>query len=134
MKNYDVQSIEIASSAVKAHRYIADPKNLPNWTHAFASADETSAVMRTSDGEVRLSLHTRSDINSGIIDWKMTFPDGSQGDAYSRVVPTSADRCVYTFVLLAPPVPLEMLEGALNAQMEILAKELVAVKNIIEAL
>ena len=134
MKTYDVQSIEIAVSAKKAHRYIADPKNLPVWTNAFANADETSAVMRTPDGEVRLNLHTRSDVNSGIIDWKITFPDGSKSDAYSRVVPTAADRCVYTFVLLAPPVPLEMLEGALNAQVEILAKELVAVKNIVEAL
>lgn len=133
MKTFDVQEIEIAAPAAKAHRYIADPTNLPRWTHAFSVADEGQAVMRTPNGEVKVNLRTASDPATGVIDWTMGFPDGSQGSAYSRVVPVGTDRCVYVFVLLAPPVPLEMLEGALSAQIETLAKELRAVKEIIEA-
>jgi hypothetical protein len=34
------------------------------------------------------------------------------------------DRSIYTFVLEAPPVPLERLEGALAEQSRILIKEL----------
>lgn len=133
MKTFDVQSIEIETPAEKAHSYISDPRNLPSWTHAFSSADESAAIMRTPKGEVKIRLHTRSDAQTGVVDWTMVFPDGSQGSAFSRVVSVGTDRCVYSFVLLAPPVPLEMLEGALSAQVEILAKELVSVKKIIEA-
>lgn len=132
MKTFDVQSIEIEVPADRAHRYIADPRNLPAWTHAFSKADDTSAVMRTPDGEVQIQLRTRSDTETGIVDWTMEFPDGSQGSAYSRVVPVGSDRCAYSFVLLAPPVPLEMLEGALSAQVQILAKELMSLRRIIE--
>lgn len=133
MKTFDVQSIEIEAPASAAHRYIADPRHLPAWTHAFSAADDKSAVMRTPNGELQIRLHTRCDAATGIVDWTMVFPDGSEGSAHSRVVPLNAERCVYSFVLLAPPVPLEMLEGALNAQMQILARELVSLKQIVEA-
>lgn len=134
MKPFDVQSVDIAVSADRAHRYIADPVNLPQWTHAFSTADAASAIMRTPRGEVPIKLRTSSDGATGVVDWAMIFPDGSQGHAYSRVVPMGADRCIYAFVLLAPPVSLEMLEGALSTQMEILTKELASVKRIIESL
>jgi uncharacterized protein YndB with AHSA1/START domain len=35
MTTFDVQSIEIAAPFSMAFRYIADPANLPEWTHAF---------------------------------------------------------------------------------------------------
>ncbi|WP_346914182.1 hypothetical protein [uncultured Roseibium sp.] len=63
----------------------------------------------------------------------MTFPDGSVGTAYSRVTPDGAEKSIYSFVLMAPPVPLEMLEGALSEQMGILARELVELKTRLEA-
>ena len=132
MKTFDVQNIEIVAPAEEAYKYIADPGNLPQWTHAFASADASSAVMRTPKGEVAIKLTTRCDAGTGSVDWMMKFPDESVGRAYSRVVPTDKDRCVYTFVLLAPPVPLEALEGALAIQSEILAKELKALKALVE--
>ncbi len=69
---------------------------------------------------------------TGTIDWKMTFPDGAIGVAYSRVTPDGEARSVYSFVLMAPPVPLEALEGALKAQSETLAKELLRLKDILE--
>jgi hypothetical protein len=134
MKTFDIQSIEIEVAAEKAHRYIADPCNLPFWAHAFEKADATSALLRTPNGAVKIVLHTRGDELTGIVDWTMVFPDGAQAGAFSRVVPVGVERCVYSFVLLAPPVPLEVLEGALNAQIEILAGELKAVKRIIEGL
>lgn len=133
MKTFDVQNIEINLSADVAHRFIGDPANLPKWTNAFSSADRSNAVMRTPDGEVRIELRTEADAETGAVDWTMTFPDKAVGHAFSRVVPVAADRCVYVFVLLAPPVALEMLEGALNVQMQTLAKELAVLKQILES-
>ena len=45
-----------------------------------------------------------------------TFPDGSVGLAQSRVTETTRGTCIYSFVLHAPPVALEQVEGALEAQ------------------
>lgn len=133
MKTFDVQSIEINAPAQAVHRYIAEPRNLPAWTHAFSVADDSGAAMRTPNGEVQIQLQTQSDEATGVVDWTMRFHDGSEGRAFSRVAPLDVERCVYSFVLLAPPVPLEMLEGALDAQMQILARELVSLKRIVEA-
>jgi len=114
-------------------RSVSQPSNLPKWTNAFKSADSSSAELVTPNGAVSIALQTITHDGHGTIDWKMTFPDGAVGMAYSRVTPDGADRAVYSFVLMAPPVPLEMLEGALGAQMEILAKELRALKGLLEA-
>lgn len=37
MKNYDVQSVLIQTSAKKAFEFIASPQNLVKWTSAFNS-------------------------------------------------------------------------------------------------
>lgn len=132
MKTFDVQSIGIDKPAAAVFAYIAEPSNLPKWTHAFQSADATSAELVTPNGAVPISLQTISNEDYGTVDWQMTFPDGTVGTAYSRVTPDGADRAIYSFVLMAPPVPLEMLEGALSSQMEILAGELVALKGLLE--
>ncbi|TXG85610.1 MAG: SRPBCC family protein [Sphingomonadales bacterium] len=133
MKTFDVQSIGINKPADVVFAFISQPANLPKWTSAFKSADSSSAELVTPNGAVPIALQTITHDGHGTIDWKMTFPDGAVGMAYSRVTPDGADRAVYSFVLMAPPVPLEMLEGALGAQMEILAKELRALKGLLEA-
>jgi hypothetical protein len=132
MKTFDVQSIGIAKPAAAVFAFVAEPSNLPKWTHAFKSADSTSAELVTPSGAVPISLETITHEGHVTIDWKMTFPDGNVGMGYSRVTPDGTDAAVYSFVLMAPPVPLEMLEGALSAQMEILAGELSALKGMLE--
>src|SRR3546814_6138512 len=96
------------------------------------SADAHSAELVAPNGAVPISLQTITHEGHGTIDWKMTFPDGTEGVAYSRVTPDGTNGAVYSFVLMAPPVPLEMLEGALSAQMEIIAGELVALKELLD--
>lgn len=133
MKTFDVQSIGIAKAAGTVFAFVAEPSNLPKWTHAFKSADAHSAELVTPNGAVPISLLTVTNAEHGTVDWKMTFPDGTEGVAYSRVTPDGAESAVYSFVLMAPPVPLEMLEGALSSQMEILAGELAKLKGLLEA-
>lgn len=133
MKTFDVQSIGIARPAQTVFAYIANPRTLPEWTSAFASADESSAEMVTPNGAVSIRLRTLADAATGTIDWQMTFPDGTMGHAFSRVTPDGAGRAVYSFVLMAPPVPLEMLEGALEVQMQTLGEELLRLKARLEA-
>lgn len=132
MKNYDVQSIAVKVSYDKAFGYIADPRNLPKWTNAFKQADSKGALMATPHGEIAIKLRVVSNVVYGNVDWFMTFPDGAEGRAFSRVVSVSQNETIYSFVLLAPPVPLEQLEGALSEQTEILSKELQHLKEILE--
>jgi hypothetical protein len=132
MKTYDVQEVELAVSARRAFERIADPKQLPHWAEAFASADRASAVLRTPSGPVSIGLTVEARQDTGTVDWKLTFPDGSVGHAHSRVVELASERCVYTFVLHAPPVPLEAIEGALEAQRATLRRELARLKELVE--
>ena len=133
MKTFDTQSVQIGIPAAEAFAFIADPANLPLWTNAFKSAGGGRAVLETPQGAVDIELETVTDGVAGTVDWHMTFPDGSLGQAFSRVTPDGKDKSIYTFVLMAPPVPLEALEGALEAQMAILAEELTGLKSRLEA-
>ena len=45
---------------------------------------------------------------------------------------TARGTCIYSFVLHAPPVPLERLEGALDAQRIALREELAELKGLLE--
>jgi uncharacterized protein YndB with AHSA1/START domain len=128
MRTFDVQSIEIAAPFSTVFRYIADPANLPEWTHAFTRVAERQATMETPAGAVQVGVRVDASEPHGTIDWTITFPDGGIAKAASRVTP-HGDRSIYTFVLEAPPVSLEQLEGALDAQSQILTRELATLAN-----
>jgi len=132
MKTHDIQSVSIKSPTKAVFEYIADPQNLPDWTNAFARADAETADLVTPNGTVAIRLNTKADSTHGTIDWEMIFPDGSVGTAYSRVTPEGDEGSIYGFVLMAPPVPLELLEGALKEQMTILTGELANLKSKLE--
>lgn len=133
MKSFDVQGIALNVSKNKAIAFIADPAQLPTWTNAFASVTPGRALMRTPSGEVMIDLVVDSSPEYGTVDWRMTFPDRTVARAFSRVVETDRNRCIYSFVLTPPPVPLEQLEGALEAQSRTLAEELKKLKEIVES-
>ena len=130
-KNHDVQSVNIPTTTEKAFNYIANPNNLPKWTGAFSQADEKAALLITPNGELKIGLETKVNIESGTVDWYMTMPDGSVGVAYSRVVGGPDGKAIYSFVLIAPPVPLEQIEEALSAQMIQLKEELEKLRTIL---
>lgn len=129
-RNFDVQSIAIDAPLDKVFPYIADPKNLPKWTKAFAKADEKSALMVTPNGQLQVGLRTEASRERGTIDWHMTMPDGTAASAFSRVTPNGKGS-VYTFVLMAPPVPIEQVEGTLQQQKELLRQELGNLQRIL---
>src|SRR5260370_39603524 len=129
MRAFDVQAIELSGSLERAFRYVADPRTLPEWTHAFRSVDNGRATLATPKGAVVVGLEVRASLESGTVDWFMTFPDGSVGRALSRLVPLDDARVLYSFVLLAPPVPLEQVEGALAEQAKVLRQELTALQK-----
>lgn len=132
MKMFDVQGIHLKATQQRTFEFIADPALLPKWTNAFASVNNGKAVLRTPAGEVEIGLEVKASAEQGTIDWLMKFPDGNVAVAYSRVVALDSKSCVYTFVLTPPPVPLEQLEGALEAQSHTLAEELQKLKEILE--
>ncbi|HWE18599.1 MAG TPA: SRPBCC family protein [Hyphomicrobiaceae bacterium] len=133
MQTFDVQFIAIEASRSRVFAFVAEPSNLPKWANAFKSADTHSARLETPRGEVAIALKTDARQDAGTVDWTMTFPGGAVGTAYARVTPNGENRSIFSFVLMAPPVPLEAVEGALDAQRKMLAEELQRLKNILEA-
>jgi hypothetical protein len=131
-KNFSVQSVLIDSQVDKVFNFIADPANLPKWTNAFKAADHQSALLATPAGEIKIALETKSAKEAGTIDWYLKMPDGSVAKAYSRIVENSDGKSIYAFILLAPPVPLEKLEGTVKEQEGILSEELKNLKQILE--
>jgi hypothetical protein len=129
---FDVQGIEIRASRDKLFRFIRDPCNLPRWAHAFKSADEGRAHLVTPAGAVDIGLRTDSDAQRGTVDWRLEFPDKSVAVAQSRITETTRGTCIYSFVLHAPPVPLEHVEGALEQQSATLRQELATLKALME--
>jgi len=131
MDMFRVESIHFSTTPEKAFAYVADPRHLPDWTNAFKSVENGRAVMATPAGTVEVDLLVKASASEGTIDWHITFPDGSVAFAYSRILPDSTGQAVYCFVLMAPPVPLEKLEGALDQQAAILRKELTKLSAIV---
>jgi len=131
MRDFDVQTVEIDAPFDVAFGYVADPRTLPEWTHAFRSVSDGRATLVTPRGALAIGLEVRASRESGTVDWTMTFPDGSVGRAFSRLVAREG-RTLYSFVLLAPPVPLQQVEGALAEQSRILREELKALQRRLE--
>ena len=92
------------------------PGNLPRWARAFTSAGNGRARLETPAGGVDIALDVSADAEAGTVDWRLEFPDGAVGVAQSRVTETTRGTCIYSFVLHAPPVALEQIEGALETQ------------------
>jgi len=124
IKTFDVQSVELPAAFQKAFDYIANPRNLPGWTSAFSQADDSSALLATPNGSLEIGLKTLADPTTGTIDWHMTMPDGSVGKVFSRLTELPNGNVVYSFVLPAPPVPVEQVEGTLEQQKQLLAQEM----------
>ena len=131
-QNFDVQSIELGAGSELAFSYIADRYNLPAWAYAFSDVTDEGARLRTPAGEVDIKLDVHAYDSNGVIVWVLTFPDGAVGRACSRVIPLKSSSCIYSFTLFPPPVPLEELEGQLEAQSKILKDELSKLKSIID--
>lgn len=132
MKMFDVQGIEIMASPAKVFEFLGEPSNLPRWAQAFVSAGDGRARLETPAGAVDVDLGVSANAETGTVDWRLTFPDGGVGLAQSRVTPTIRDTCIYSFVLHAPPVALEQVEGALEAQISTLTTELATLKSLME--
>ena len=52
MRMFDVQGIEIEASRRTVFEFVRNPRNLPQWAHAFESADDQTARLTTPAGMV----------------------------------------------------------------------------------
>lgn len=133
MPMFDVQGIEMMAPRQRVFEFVREPRNLPRWTHAFVSAGDGRARLQTPAGAVDIILDVSAHAETGTVDWRLVFPDGGVGIAQSRVTETTRGTCIYTFLLHAPPVALEQIEGALEAQRATLRSELATLKSLMEA-
>lgn len=132
MRTFDVQGIEIHAVRATVFEFVRDPRNLPRWARAFTSAGNGTARLVTPSGAVDVRLEVAANAGAGTVDWRLEFPDQTVGLAQSRVTDTTRDTCIYSFVLHAPPVALEQIEGALEAQRLTLHTELATLKSLME--
>jgi hypothetical protein len=132
MHTFDVQGIEIAAPRWRIFNFLREQSNLPSWAHGFVSAGNDRARLASPSGAVEVRLQVAADPETGVVDWRLEFPDGSVGLAHSRVTETARGTCIYSFVLNAPPVPLEQLEGTLEAQRVQLQSELATLRSLME--
>jgi hypothetical protein len=130
---FDVQAVEIHANCRKVFEFVSKPGNLPIWARAFVSAGDGMARLETPAGALEIRLDVTTNVDAGTVDWRMGFPDGGVGVAQSRVTETTRGTCIYSFVLHAPPVALEEIEGALDAQRAVLATELETLKSLLES-
>lgn len=132
-KNFDVQSIAINVAPDVAYNFIAEPTNVAKWAIGFSEVNGQTALMETPNGKMKIGLKMEVDPSTRTIDTIMTMPDGSVGKAFSRITENNQGASsIFTFVLMAPPVPLELIEGTLAQQKKQLAEELVLLKSILE--
>ena len=132
MRMFDVQAVEIAVPRQTVFEFVRDPANLPKWAHAFVTAEPGRARLETPAGAVDVALVVTADAETGIVDWRLAFPDGTIGLAQSRVTETARGTSIYSFVLHAPPIALELIEGVLEAQRAQLTSELATLKSLME--
>src|SRR5262245_32799179 len=132
MRMFDVQGIEIMAPRDKVFEFLREPGNLPKWAQAFVSVDEGRARLETPAGAIDVGLDVFSNADTGVVDWRLVFPNGSVGVAQSRVTESTRNTSIYSFVLHAPPVALEEVEGALETQRVILQSELTTLKSLME--
>jgi hypothetical protein len=132
MRMFDVHGIEIRAPRGRVLEFLRNPGNLPQWAHAFTSAGDGQARLETPAGAVDVRLGVSADAEAGTVDWRLDFPDGSVGLAQSRVTETTRGTCIYSFVLHAPPLALERVEGALEAQRATLQSELATLESLLE--
>ena len=132
MRMFDVQGIEITAPRRRVFEFLRDPANLPRWAHAFVSVENGRVRLESPNGAVDVDLGVTADAETGVVDWRLAFSDGSVGIAQSRVTETTRGTCIYSFVLHAPPVALEHVEGALDAQRVQLQSELATLKSLME--
>jgi hypothetical protein len=133
MRMFDIQGIEIKAPGKKVFEFLRMPENLSRWAQAFTSAGNGQARLETPAGAVDIALDVSANAEAGTVDWRLGFPDGGVGLAQSRVTETTRGTCIYSFVLHAPPVALEQIEGALEAQSRTLRSELTTLKALMEA-
>jgi hypothetical protein len=132
MRLFDIQGIEIMAARDDVFEFVRDPGNLPQWAQAFVSAGHGRAQLKTAGGAFDVALDVSAHAGAGAVDWRLAFADGGVGLAQSRVTETTRGTCIYTFLWHAPPVALEQLEGALDAQSATLRSELATLKSLIE--
>jgi hypothetical protein len=131
MKTFDVQAIEFCAPYDRSFAFIAEPKNLLAWASAFQSVSNGTAVLSTPAGTAEIGLEVRASHERGTIDWIMRFPEGVQESAYSLLAKVGDERCIFSFLLMAPALPLEKIEGALEQQSATLHRELEKLREVL---
>lgn len=132
VKNFEVLSIGINCDYKKAFDYVANPDNLPKWTNQFVKVNQNSASFNMFNDVVEVTFETYANEELGTIDWKITFPDGNSGMAYSRLT-RNIEGVIYAFNFILPPLQEDDLKRAYATQKDNIENEIHKLKTLLEA-
>ena len=73
MRMFDVQGIEIVATRTKVFEFLREPRNMPQWAHAFGWAEESSPSIPTLraavlDDRRRVRRHVEGRHHSVLVD------------------------------------------------------------------
>lgn len=122
-------SISIARKPEQVARYVADPRNLPQWAGAFCKsvrAEGDGWRIQTEEGE--FGLHFHASIEHGILDHVVEIAEDVQVYVPMRVV-ANGEGCEVLFTLFRMPA---MTEERWRNDLAMVSKDLEQLKRVLE--
>ncbi len=115
MNSSHTLSVSVARAPVDVARYVADPRNLPQWAGAFCKAvrpDGDGWRVQTDEGEFGLRFHAV--IENGILDHVVELGDDVQVYVPMRVVPNGGGSEVLFTLFRMPAMTAERWQHDLS--------------------
>lgn len=121
-------SVSINRSAEDVYQFASNPENFPTWIDFFKSIAKQGDIWiaKTDMGNIKIKFAPLNDL--GIMDHKVTFPDGQTVNNPMRVVPNK-DGSEFIFTLFWLP---ERTEKEFNEDAKAVTKDLQKLKEILE--
>ena len=130
-------AVELESPAQAVFDVASDHFKLAKWAHPIQEVRLKNGKREVDyllpDGVVTCSAESKSDPERGTVDWRVDLPKGAPVQVYSRVMPLDAERSVYVFTLLSPPMPRRRLKDAYTIVQKNLLKDLDKLKELVAA-
>jgi hypothetical protein len=124
----ETRTISISAPPADVFAYLSDPRHLPAWAPAFATAvtHEQGDIWRVQSGAGERRTAVRAAWPLGVVD--IVSPEGPSRGLFARVIPNlSGSELIFSLSFPAGASP-----DQIEAQMATIERELIAVRQRVE--